>query len=101
MHILKALNSCCTASQLCYKRVLGPGCITSDYEYPWKIIAAACQLVALRSGCAPGEFFSKAAEELHITQAAISRQIRGLEEDLGLKLFCRRNRAVFLTPPRT
>ncbi|WHS63200.1 LysR substrate-binding domain-containing protein [Pseudomonas sp. G2-4] len=43
------------------------------------------------------ESFSKAAEELHITQAAVSRQIRGLEEDLGLKLFCRRNRAVFLT----
>lgn len=43
------------------------------------------------------ESFSKAAEELHITQAAISRQIRGLEENLGLKLFSRRNRAVFLT----
>lgn len=43
------------------------------------------------------ESFSKAADELHITQAAISRQIRGLEEDLGVKLFIRRNRAVFLT----
>jgi LysR family glycine cleavage system transcriptional activator len=43
------------------------------------------------------ESFSKAAEELHITQAAVSRQIRGLEDNLGLKLFCRRNRAVFLT----
>ncbi|MFL1417223.1 LysR substrate-binding domain-containing protein [Pseudomonas fildesensis] len=43
------------------------------------------------------ESFSRAAEELHITQAAISRQIRGLEENLGVKLFCRRNRAVFLT----
>ncbi|SEO06149.1 LysR substrate-binding domain-containing protein [Pseudomonas sp. NFACC39-1] len=43
------------------------------------------------------ESFSKAAEELHITQAAVSRQIRGLEENLGLKLFSRRNRAVFLT----
>lgn len=41
--------------------------------------------------------FSKAADELHITQAAISRQIRGLEDDLGVKLFTRRNRAVFLT----
>ncbi|SDU96473.1 LysR substrate-binding domain-containing protein [Pseudomonas mucidolens] len=41
--------------------------------------------------------FSKAADELHITQAAISRQIRGLEDNLGLKLFYRRNRAVFLT----
>jgi DNA-binding transcriptional LysR family regulator len=44
------------------------------------------------------ESFSKAAEELHLTQAAISRQIRGLEDNLGLKLFYRRNRAVFLTP---
>lgn len=44
------------------------------------------------------ESFSKAAEELHLTQAAISRQVRGLEENLGLKLFYRRNRAVFLTP---
>ncbi|WLH15476.1 LysR substrate-binding domain-containing protein [Pseudomonas hefeiensis] len=43
------------------------------------------------------ESFSRAAEELHITQAAVSRQIRGLEESLGLKLFSRRNRAVFLT----
>lgn len=42
--------------------------------------------------------FSRAADELHLTQAAISRQIRGLEENLGVKLFCRRNRAVFLTP---
>ena len=43
------------------------------------------------------ESFSKAADELHITQAAVSRQIRALEDDLGLKLFDRRNRAVFLT----
>jgi len=43
------------------------------------------------------ESFSKAADELHITQAAVSRQIRGLEDNLGVKLFCRRNRAVFLT----
>lgn len=43
------------------------------------------------------ESFSRAADELHITQAAISRQIRGLEANLGVTLFCRRNRAVFLT----
>jgi len=43
------------------------------------------------------ESFSKAADELHITQAAVSRQIRGLEDNVGVKLFCRRNRAVFLT----
>ncbi|WP_447096777.1 LysR substrate-binding domain-containing protein [Pseudomonas sp. CF10PS3] len=42
--------------------------------------------------------FSRAADELHITQAAVSRQIRGLEDNLGVKLFYRRNRAVSLTP---
>lgn len=36
--------------------------------------------------------FSKAGDELHITQAAISRQIRGLEDNLGVKLFYRRIR---------
>lgn len=41
--------------------------------------------------------FSRAAEELNLTQAAVSRQIRALEQDLGISLFERRNRAVFLT----
>lgn len=42
--------------------------------------------------------FVKAADELHLTHGAISRQIRLLEESLGTPLFERRNRAVFLTP---
>jgi LysR family transcriptional regulator, glycine cleavage system transcriptional activator len=41
--------------------------------------------------------FSKAAEELHVTPAALSHQIRGLEDMLGLKLFHRRARAIELT----
>ncbi|MGJ3352467.1 LysR substrate-binding domain-containing protein [Providencia sp. Je.9.19] len=41
--------------------------------------------------------FVKAAQELHVTHSAISRQIRLLEEHLGFALFERRNRAVFLT----
>lgn len=41
--------------------------------------------------------FSKAAEELCVTQSAISRQIRNLEEFLDLPLFERRHRAVVLT----
>ena len=40
---------------------------------------------------------SRAAHELNITQAAVSRQIRALEEDLGVSLFERRNRGVHLT----
>jgi LysR family glycine cleavage system transcriptional activator len=41
--------------------------------------------------------FTKAAEELHVTPAAISHQIHALEADLGVGLFHRRNRRVELT----
>jgi LysR family glycine cleavage system transcriptional activator len=41
--------------------------------------------------------FTAAAGELHVTQAAISHQVRQLEEDLGLRLFVRLNRALRLT----
>jgi LysR family glycine cleavage system transcriptional activator len=41
--------------------------------------------------------FSKAADELRVTPAAISHQIQALERDLGVRLFRRRNRAVALT----
>ncbi|MFM2482484.1 transcriptional regulator GcvA [Celerinatantimonas sp. YJH-8] len=41
--------------------------------------------------------FTRAAEELFVTQAAVSHQIKGLEEYLGLKLFRRKNRSLLLT----
>jgi LysR family glycine cleavage system transcriptional activator len=41
--------------------------------------------------------FTRAADELHVTQAAISHQIKGLEERLGLKLFRRLPRRLILT----
>lgn len=41
--------------------------------------------------------FVKAADELCVTHGAVSRQIKQLEASLGLALFERRNRAVFLT----
>jgi len=41
--------------------------------------------------------FTRAAAELNVTQTAISHQIRRLEEQLGLKLFVRRNRTLALT----
>ena len=42
--------------------------------------------------------FKTAAEELGVTQAAVSHQIKALEETLGVRLFVRRTRAVDLTP---
>ncbi len=41
--------------------------------------------------------FTRAADELFVTQAAISHQIKSLEEHLGIKLFMRKNRALLLT----
>ena len=41
--------------------------------------------------------FTQAAEELYVTQAAISRQIRVLEENLGVRLFERSHRRITLT----
>ena len=42
--------------------------------------------------------FTNAASELNVTQTAISHQIRRLEEELGIRLFVRQNRALALTP---
>lgn len=41
--------------------------------------------------------FTKAAEELNVTQTAISHQIKRLEQELGLRLFVRQNRTLSLT----
>lgn len=41
--------------------------------------------------------YTKAAEELHITQSAVSHQIRHAEELWGLKLFERRGRRILMT----
>lgn len=41
--------------------------------------------------------FTRASEELFVTQAAVSHQIKSLEEFLGMKLFLRKNRTLLLT----
>ncbi|WP_164470919.1 LysR family transcriptional regulator [Vaginisenegalia massiliensis] len=41
--------------------------------------------------------FSKAAQELYLTQPAVSQMISSLEQDLGVKLFARQSRGVSLT----
>ena len=41
--------------------------------------------------------FTRAGAELHVTQSAVSRQIKALEDHLGIKLFTRLNRALKLT----
>jgi DNA-binding transcriptional LysR family regulator len=41
--------------------------------------------------------FTRAGEELHLTQSAVSRQMQELESQLGARLFERRHRALALT----
>jgi LysR family transcriptional regulator, glycine cleavage system transcriptional activator len=57
-------------------------------------------LSALRAFEAAARHLSltKAAKELHVTAGALSHQIRGLEDQLGVKLFDRRVRSIALTP---
>ncbi|OED37969.1 hypothetical protein AB833_21555 [Chromatiales bacterium (ex Bugula neritina AB1)] len=59
---------------------------------PLPLNALNAFVVAARQGS-----FSKAAEELHVTPAAVSQQIRSLEESLGIQLFHRLNRGLALT----
>ncbi len=60
-------------------------------------------LTALRSFEAAGrhESFTLAAQELFVSQAAISRQVRDLEHQIGKKLFARSHRRVQLTSAGT
>lgn len=43
------------------------------------------------------ENFTRAAEQLHVTQPTLSRQIADLEQELGVKLFRRSNHNIILT----
>ena len=56
-------------------------------------------LNALRAFEAAGRHlsFTRAAEELHVTPAAVGHQVKALEDTLGVKLFRRLTRAIALT----
>ena len=56
-------------------------------------------LNALRSfeAAARYESFTRAAEELHVTQSAVSQQVKALEEQLGVKLFNRERQRLKIT----
>ena len=57
-------------------------------------------LNALRSfeAAARYESFTRAAEELHVTQGAVSQQVKALETHLGLRLFDRERQRLKITP---
>ena len=61
------------------------------YSLPSLIALAAFEAAARHLS------LTKAAEELNVTTGAVSKQIRMLEEELGVPLFLRRHRALELT----
>ncbi|TAM97734.1 MAG: LysR family transcriptional regulator [Rhizobiaceae bacterium] len=61
------------------------------YSLPSLIALAAFEAAARHLS------LTKAAEELNVTPGAISKQVRTLEEELGVPLFLRRHRALELT----
>ena len=68
-----------------------PGSQQNSSRLP-SLMALRCFATAART-----QNFSQAADSLHLTHGAVSRAVRMLEDDLGLALFERRNRGVFLT----
>ncbi|MFJ3055902.1 LysR family transcriptional regulator [Herbaspirillum sp. NPDC087042] len=68
-----------------------PGSPLNDTRLP-SLMALRCFEAAARR-----ENFSQAAAELHLTHGAVSRAVRLLEDELGVALFERRSRRVFLT----
>lgn len=54
-------------------------------------------LLSALEASARNESFTEAAKELDLTQSAVSRQIRNLEEQIGFELFVREHQTVRLT----
>ena len=62
-----------------------------------RFLPSTSALAAFESVARLGSF-SAAASELSLTQSAVSRQVAQLEDQLGVRLFERNGRGVFLTP---
>lgn len=64
--------------------------------YQRRFIPTTSALIAFEAVARNGSF-TKAAEEMSLTQSAVSRQVRALEEQIGCMLFDRGSRQVSLT----
>lgn len=60
-------------------------------------LTPSMSLLLVFESAARHESYTRAAEELSLSQSAVSRQVQALEEQLGLQLFRREGRSVRLT----
>jgi LysR family transcriptional regulator, glycine cleavage system transcriptional activator len=81
------------------QRYLFMQCMSGTHAWHWTVSHRLPPLAALRAfeSAARHLSFTRAAQELHVTQTAISHQIRALEERLEVRLFRRLPRGLVLT----
>lgn len=80
-----------------YKEYLSFFCIAQEYFTGWEghwLNTTQLECFLAVADCLN---FSRAAEQLRITQPAVSHQIRTLEDELGVQLFSRTSKTVRLT----
>ena len=64
---------------------------------PRRYLPSTSALLAFEAAARLGSA-TAAAQELSLTQSAISRQIKTLEDQLGVAVFAKQGRALVLTP---
>lgn len=82
---------------IAFPRVFPGDRTTRQFMHARKYLPSMGLLVAFEA-CARLQKFTAAADELSLTQSAVSRQIRALEEIVGVELFARERQTVRLTP---
>src|SRR3989338_1588850 len=64
-------------------------------RHAWKAVWARAMMAGIAAGSGPAP---PAAEELALTHSAVSRQLKALEEQIGVPLFRREGKGLALTP---
>src|SRR5262245_18598545 len=74
-------------------------CLRIFHDHGMRMPRRLPSLNALKAfeAAARHESFTRAAEELCVTQGAVSHQVKGLETELGLKLFNRERQRLIIT----
>src|SRR5712692_10616504 len=82
----------------CLQSVPSLSCLSYSHESR-TMLRRLPPLNALKAfeAAARSESFTRAAEELNVTQGAVSHQVKALEDTLGLKLFHRERQRLILT----
>jgi len=86
-------RNCCSWQRMAVR------CISFSYDKFEPMARRLPPLNGLKAfeAAARSESFTRAAEELNVTQGAVSHQVKALEDTLGLKLFHRERQRLILT----